>query len=165
MKGQYIKKLISVCTSVVVIGLCITGVYLKTKNVGNKEDFEKYIKKEKEKQNDSKAEGTDNQQDESEDSAQLIPLDIEAPNQDDYDTYWDYQKAIANYETSFFEDGTAPRWAVDARAKDEYVYPKFNEIKVGETFDCKMLLSKFTLNSIEFYDNISEFNITKELTI
>ena len=42
MKGQYIKKLISVCTSVVVIGLCITGVYLKTKNVGNKEDFEKF---------------------------------------------------------------------------------------------------------------------------
>ena len=162
MKEYYIKKIISVCASVVVIGLCVIGVYLKTKNIGNKEDFEKYIKEEKEKQSDSKTEDIAKQQDESDAGEQIKTLDIELPNPDNYETYWDYQKAMAEYEAGFFQDKTVPEWAFETYENSTDVILKSNEIKIGETFDCKMLLSKFTLNSIEFYDNISEFNITKE---
>ena len=162
MKGQYVKKIISACVCGVVVLFCVAGVYLKTKNVGNKEDLEKYITEEKENQNDVKTEIEDSQQEESEDGEQIQPLDIETPNQDDYETLWDYEKAIAEYETAFLQDETTPKWAFETYQNYTTVFPKINEIKIGETFDSKKTLSKFTLNSIDIYDNISELNISKE---
>ena len=164
VKMKNIKKILSITTSILVIALCATGLYLKTNDISNKEELEKYIKQiskreEKiEKENiDGDLEGVLEQGE-----AEISPLQVEIPNPDNYETYWDYKKAIAEYETAFLQDKTVPEWAFKAYENYTDVFPKSNEIKVGERFDSKMKLSKFMLNSIKIYDNISELNISND---